>query len=238
MHKGDKKMNLIELKQNYKVKQNSYIIRMYLISLFLMIGAIIYHQITKTQTSNIIMIIMIMEFLFVATFWFIWFVIQIEKNKQLQMEMVYGKLTSNYNDEHNTYYKVLKPIDIPKHIFKGLSIYKYTQTKIHLCIEDQTTSHKLFLVSFIQSTGKSQFVKSSGLLYQMISKNQFDQLESDYQFKDKYQIKTTTLDQKYYIYSPDQQPPYFKKFNESELYHIKSFFKNAMAFLESIQELI
>jgi hypothetical protein len=231
-------MDLISLKEQFKIKQNQAIIILLVLSFITMISSIIYYITNDTDSSETLMAITITIFSFVFSFWLIWYLLKYEKKSKEQIQYVYRRLIATHNMNTNQAYQVLSIQDIPKDYLKKFPLFRFTYPKFSLFLKNQSNQHQLYFVSFYQSTGSSSYTKSSGLLYaypistlikpeDIIKKINLKNL--------KYPLKSVQYRDQYMIYFEiKKQIPIFKRFNEQEREKVFKFASDVFKFFDSI----
>lgn len=231
-------MDINDLKEQYKVKQNNVFILLLTISFLSMIVTIINHLINESRTNQILMIIGIVLFSIISSIWFIWFIIQYEKKNQEQILYIYRKLVNQHNMNANQAYQVISPKDITKDEFKKFPLFKYTTMRFSLYLKNQSNQHKLYFVSFYQSSGNSSYLKSSGLLYAYPTNTLIKPDEIISQMNQRSKLKSLEFNQHCYIYLElKKQIPIFKRFNEKEREKVLSFGSDVLKFFDSISNI-
>jgi hypothetical protein len=227
-------MDLLSLKEQFKIKQNQLIITLLVLSSLAMIVAIIYDLINDTS----FMVIFIIIFVCVFSFWLIWYQIKYEKMSNEQIQYVYRRLVATHNMNTNQAYQVLSIKDIPKDYLKKFPPYRFTYPKFNLFLKNQSNQHQLYFVSFYQYTGNSGYAKSSGLLYaypistlirpeDIIKKINLKNL--------KYPLKSVQYrDQMMIYFEIKKQIPIFKRFNDQEREIVFKFASDIFKFFDSI----
>jgi hypothetical protein len=226
-------MDLATLKEQFKIKQNQLTITLLVLSFLAMIVVIIYDLIN--DTSFIVLAVII--FVFIFSFWIIWYYLTYEKLSKDQIFYVYRRLVATHNMNTNQAYQVLSVKDIPKDYLKKFPLYWFTYPKFSLFLKNQSNTHQLYFVSLYQYINDNH-LKSSGLLYvypistlikpeDVIKKINLKNL--------KYPLKSIQYRDQYMIYFElKKQIPIFKRFNEQEREKVFKFASDVFKFFDSI----
>jgi uncharacterized membrane protein (DUF485 family) len=231
-------MDLTSLKEQFKIKHNPIVMTLVIISFFLLVAAIINYITSSISSNETLMVIAIVIFSFVLSFWFVLFAIQYEKNSKEQLQYIYRKFAVSHNLKMNQAYQVLSVKDIPKDYLKKFPLFKFTSPRFSLFLKNQNNHHQLYFVGFYQSTGNSSYLKSSGLLYAYPIGTQIkpEDITKSINQKDlKYPLKTIQHRDQYMIYFEiKKQIPVFKKFSDKESDKVYNFAKDVFKFFDSM----
>ena len=234
-------MDLNALKQEYRIKQIPFVLILIVLSFLSMIWMIVLNAINPTELSNIHMVISIVIFSFVLTAWLVVMIYQMEKNYFKQIHFLYGKFALAHNMNHNHAYSVKPVTDVPREMFKKFPLYKYTIIKYELYMVDQANHHQLLYVSFNQNTGKSNYVKSSGLLYVYPKTSVkhpddliLDERLSPYAKK----LQTVEFNQHYFIYLENKEKvKIYRRFKDKEKEKVETYAKSVFEFFDRMSDL-
>ena len=234
-------MNLDELKKQFQVKNQWKMMTLVLVSVIWLIVSIIMKSIDSSDLNQALLIASVTFFTMTLTFWLIWFAVVYEKKRKQQIEYIYLKYATHHNMQNNRNYRVLSLLDIRKKYLRKSPFYKYTYPVFSLYMIDQDSMHECYAVNFMQSTGKSSYVKSSGLIYAYPTLTGItpESIASQIRIEEYMnKIKFSEEGHQYLIYfEMNKQIPTYRKFIESESEKIHSFASVVFQFFDQCSDL-
>ncbi len=234
-------MDLNALKAEYKIKHIPFVIILVILSFLAMIWMIVLYALDPSVSSSLNMVITIVVFSFTLTAWLVTIIYQMEKNYFKQVHFLYSKFAMTHNMNQNHAYSVKNVKEVPREIFKKFPLYRYTIIKYDLYMVDQANNHQLLYVSFNQNTGKSNYVKSSGLLYvypKTTGKHPDELIKDERLSSYGKRLQTVEFNQHYFVYLEiKEKVKIYKHFKETEKEKVESYAKTVFEFFDRMSDL-
>lgn len=234
-------MNLDELKKQFQIKYSWILILLISGSIIWLIVSIIMAAMDSSEFNQAFLIASVSFFVFILIFWLIWYYVVYDKKRKQQIEYLYGKFANTHNLQFNRTYRVLPISNIQKNYLKKSPFYKYTYPYFYLYMISQESNHACYQVNFMQSTGKSAYIKSAGLVYAYPSSSGItpESIIKDISiegFTNK--VKYSEYGEQYLIYlEMNKQIPIYRRFIDKESEKIIAFAQTVFQFVDQCSDL-